>query len=265
MSTRNMAATAHPWDNAGISKRMHQIASQLQSCRGDVREFVKDSVASTDIHQRNTSDTRLRTSSLIPRQVYGRDKEKDNIISKIKAAESDVITILPVIGVAGAGKTAVAQLVYNDTYVENQFERIWIWVSKNFDKVILTREMLASLSQESNKGFPEKMDRGAGISGYEKLQRMLKGYMASLSKRFLLVLDDVWDSMDDCIWNELLSPLQSSHVKGNVILVTARNLSVARRIGTVEPIKLGALGNEDVWLLCKALHLVLKITNSIQL
>ena len=34
--------------------------------------------------------------------------------------------------------------------------------------------------------------------------------------------------------------LGSSCTKGNVIIVTARNLSIAQRLGTVQPVKLGA-------------------------
>uniref|UniRef100_A0A0A8YEA6 NB-ARC domain-containing protein n=1 Tax=Arundo donax TaxID=35708 RepID=A0A0A8YEA6_ARUDO len=149
------------------------------------------------------------------------------------ADESEAITVLPIVGIAGVGKTAIAQLVYNNPIVESQFEKIWVWVSENFDEVILTKEMLDFVSEESHENFPEenesfqKKERHERMGSYAKLQEMLKGHMKYRSKRFLLILDDVWDSMDNYRWNKLLAPLKSSHTKGNVIVVTTRNLSVA--------------------------------------
>ncbi|TVU14851.1 hypothetical protein EJB05_38347, partial [Eragrostis curvula] len=76
--------------------------------------------------------------------------------------------------------------------------------------------------------------------------------MEDRSKRFLLILDDVWGSMDYDQWVELLAPLQSSPKKGNMIIVTTRNLFFAQRIGTAKPMKLRGLEENDVWSLLKA-------------
>ena len=64
-------------------------------------------------------------------------------------------------------------------------------------------------------------------------------------------MDDVWDDIDGSQWNKLLAPLRSENAKGNVIIVTTRKLSIAKRIATVQPIELGSLQNDDFWLLFK--------------
>ncbi|TVU14840.1 hypothetical protein EJB05_38336, partial [Eragrostis curvula] len=242
--------TCH-WNTADSCKRIHQITLELQGLRGAVTELLKDSVAPSDQYQSNTSDTRLRTTSLVPRKVYGRDAEKDYIIRVLTAAESDVIAVLPIVGIAGVGKTALAQLVYNDPEVESQFNRIWVCVSYNFDEVALTREMLDFFPQETKKGDPKIQYKHETISRLGKLQEILEAHVQCHSTRFLLILDDVWHNLDDCQWRRLLLPLQSSLKKGNVILITTRDLSVAQRIGTEEPIKLGALEMDDFWSLYK--------------
>ncbi|XP_071682874.1 putative disease resistance protein At3g14460 [Lolium perenne] len=147
---------------------------------------------------------------------------------------SDGVVVLPIVGIAGVGKTTLAQLVYNDTNAQFD-QRIWVWVSHNFDEVRLTRDILDSFSGERH---PE-------INCFAKLQEMLRSY--ANSKRFLLILDNVWDGM-----NKVLAPLVSSHVNGNVILVTTRNMSVAQSLGTLKPVKLDALANDDFWLLFKS-------------
>ncbi|CAM0902882.1 unnamed protein product [Alopecurus aequalis] len=209
-------------DKAELSNRIQKITSQLQDARGEVSEILKlygsDSASSSNHHPSIASDEHLKTSSLVRRQVYGRVAEKDSIKNLILEDRSDGVRVLPIVGIAGVGKTALAQFVYNDPEVESKFDsRIWVWVSRNFDEVRLTREMLDFVSQE----------RHEGISGFAKLQEILKGHVNS--KRLLLVFDDVWDGMKDCRWDKLLAPFVSGQSKGTVILVTTRNLSVAKR------------------------------------
>jgi Leucine-rich repeat (LRR) protein len=248
----DVTTNTYSWNKDIFSRRIHQIAVELQGCRCDVIEFFKDSVASSDEYQTHISDARLRTTGLVPRKVYGRDEEKDLIIRMITAAESHIISVLPIVGIAGVGKTAVAQLVYNDPIVESQFERIWVCVSYNFDEVTLTREILEFLPQERTETSLKIPDRHEGAIGLGKLQEILKARMQYRRKRILLILDDVWHNLDDHRWKRLLLPLQSGHAKGNVILVTTRDLSVAQRIGTEEPIQLGALKSNEFWSLFKS-------------
>ncbi|KAK1685452.1 hypothetical protein QYE76_046300 [Lolium multiflorum] len=256
-STQIIASnTRTPWDKDILSSRIQKIASQLQDIRGDLGEFLKlqgsDLASNSNHHPSTDLDQRLRTSSLLPRKVYGRDAEKDCIVKMVTEERSDGVAVLPIVGIAGVGKTTLAQLVYNDPNVERQFDqKVWVWVSHNFDEVRLTREMLDFVSPERHQGFPNKNETYEGINSFAKLQEVLKGHMQFQSKRFLLILDDVSDNMDGYRWNKVLAPLRSSHVRGSVILVTTRNLSVAERVGTLEPIKLGSLADNDLRLLFK--------------
>ncbi|WVZ99502.1 hypothetical protein U9M48_044785 [Paspalum notatum var. saurae] len=139
--------------------------------------------------------------------------EKDRIIGVIKGAKSDHITVLPIVGILGVGKTALAKLVYNDPVVGRQFERIWVWVSNVFDEVRVTREILDIVTLDSHEGYPRNKYSYEGVSNYSKLQEVLKKHMACWSKKFLLVLDDVSDCMDNSRWNELLYVLGSTQAK----------------------------------------------------
>ncbi|CAD6271326.1 unnamed protein product [Miscanthus lutarioriparius] len=164
------------------------------------------------------------------------------IIRAIKAAKSDNITVLPIVGILGVRKTALAKLVYKDPRVERKFERIWVWVSNIFDEVRVTREILDVVTMASHEGSRNR-ESYEGVSNYSKLLEVLKKHMACLSKKFLLVLDDVCDCMVNSLWKDLLDALGSSCTKGNVIIVTTRNLSIPKRLGTIKPVELRALGN----------------------
>ncbi|KAM0830678.1 hypothetical protein ACQ4PT_066053 [Festuca glaucescens] len=237
--------TYTPWDKAEISNSIQKITSQLQDVRGEVSEVLKlhgSNSASSSNQQLNTaSDQHLRTSSLLSRTVYGRVAEKISTKNLILEDRSDGVRVLPIVGIAGVGKTALAQFVYNDPEVETKFNhRIWVWVSRNFDEVRLTREMLDFVSQK----------RHEGISSFAKLQEILKSHASS--KRLLLIFDDIWDDMKYCQWDKLLAPFRSGQGNGIVVLVTTRSLSVAERLGTLKPVKLGPLEHDDFGLLFKS-------------
>ncbi|XP_037454995.1 putative disease resistance protein RGA3 isoform X3 [Triticum dicoccoides] len=241
------ATNTGPWSKDRISERIQDITGQLRDTRGNVRRVLKmlgpTTRAGPNRCQSTTmSNPRRGTSSLVQGKVYGRAQEKSYIIELIKERKSDVgVTVLPIVGIAGVGKTTLAQLVYNDPDLKSQFDLwIWIWVSSSFDETRVTREMLDFVSQGAHKGrcrFP-------------KLPEVLKDRVKS--KRVLLILDDIWDDITDCQWNQLLAPFMPDNAKGSMILVTTRIPSVAKKRGTTGPINLDGLENDDFWLMVKA-------------
>ncbi|KAF7092270.1 hypothetical protein CFC21_094770 [Triticum aestivum] len=246
-STHINAANPNGWNKDSFPKRIQDITSQLQGKREAVTRILKilgsDSGGATSNHsQLMVTDPRRRTSSLVQGKVYGRAEDKSYIKMLIKECKSDAsLTVLPIVGIGGVGKTTLAQLVYNDPALKSQFDhKIWIWVSNNFDEMRLTRQMLECVSQESHDG----------LCSFPNLQEILKGHIKS--KRFLLVLDDVWKDMDDGRWNKLLAPFNSGSANGNMIIMTTRKLSIAKRRGTIRPINLGTLGKDHFWQLFKS-------------
>lgn len=146
--------------------------------------------------------------------MFGRHFEREILVSKLLESEHlERLSILPVFGIGGVGKTTLVQYMFNDERIEEHFElRVWICVSYHFDRLMIMRELVAYTSPSEEKYFFE----GIGLDGLErKLKENLEG------KRFLLVLDDLWTDE----WVKLLPALRSGAF-GSKIVITAREETI---------------------------------------
>ncbi|CAM0878424.1 unnamed protein product [Alopecurus aequalis] len=158
------------------------------------------------------------TDSIIP------DSEKD-IVSRSRSEEKKQIknilinnasnrdlTVLPIIGMGGLGKTTFAQLVYNDPEIKEYFQlQRWCCVSDDFD----VAKIGSSICQTSENNREKAL---------QNLQTEVSG------KRYLIVLDDVWNEDVDK-WEKLKTCLKHGG-KGSAILMTTRKANVAKIMKT---------------------------------
>ncbi|XP_028782300.1 putative disease resistance RPP13-like protein 1 [Neltuma alba] len=133
----------------------------------------------------------------------------------------------------GIGKSTMAQVVYNDERVKREFElKAWVCVSEEFDVVGVTKLILEAFSLG-----------GHYTNDLNSLQAKLKEMFCG--KKFLIVLDDVWNENYD-EWCHLKRPFQY-RAQGSRIIVTTRSQRVASIMQTVESYKLKYLSDEDCW------------------
>ncbi|KAB2059935.1 hypothetical protein ES319_A11G342000v1, partial [Gossypium barbadense] len=163
---------------------------------------------------------RLQPTSVLDGVVeyVGRQKEKTEMIELLKGNNSNGVSVLSIVGMGGMGKTTLAQLVYNDATINESFDlKAWVCVSDNFDAIATTKAILQSITSESFK-----------------LKEKLSG------KRFLLVLDDIWnENYND--WTILRSPFGA----GTTIIATTRLQIVSSIVDPLKAFHLDKLSDED--------------------
>ena len=90
----------------------------------------------------DTYDWRLTSSLVNESEIYGRGKEKEELVN-ILLANADNLPIYAIWGMGGLGKTTLAQMAYNEERVKQQFGlRIWACVSTDFDVRRITKAII---------------------------------------------------------------------------------------------------------------------------
>ncbi|KAJ9685551.1 hypothetical protein PVL29_017548 [Vitis rotundifolia] len=129
--------------NNKIGKKMKKITQALDA-------VVK---RKSDLHLRegvggvSTVNEERLTTSVDEFEVYGRNADKKEITQLLLSGEGHgsghKVRVIPNVGMGGVGKTTLAQTIYNDKRVKDNFDiRVWVCVSDQFDLVGITRKIL---------------------------------------------------------------------------------------------------------------------------
>lgn len=219
----------------------YDIASRIKKILDTMEEIDKDRHALLLMEggwgRRQEAKDRPLLSSLSylmeESHIFGRLEDKDNLVSMLLSGDSSGrnISIMSIVGMGGIGKTTLAKLVYNDGRVAEHFQpRIWVCVSEDFDVKRLTKEAVESITYDEPPNVTvDPLHRG--------LKELING------RRFLLVLDDVWNENYDR-WQLLLAHFRAAS-RGSVIIVTTRSEIVSHIIGSTFTYRLKGLSDED--------------------
>ncbi|KAB2059942.1 hypothetical protein ES319_A11G342600v1 [Gossypium barbadense] len=221
--------TSFQFKNSMITK-VKDITDRLNSLTTRRSSLGLSEILSQAATSKGKKQPRLQPTSLLDGVVeyVGRHKEKTEMIEFLKGNNSDGVSVLSIVGMGGIGKTTLAQLVYNDATINESFDlKAWVCVSDNFDAIAITKAILQSITSES-----------CDYSNLDLLQVKLKEKLSG--KRFLLVLDDIWNEKYND-WTILRSPFGA----GTHIFVTTRLQVVSPIVDTLKAFHLDKLSDDD--------------------
>lgn len=194
----------------GIILKIERITRRLE-CIAKQKDILglRENVGGKSSH-------RLPSTSLIDDDcIYGRSDDSQKILKLLVAdcTAGDELCVFVILGMGGIGKTALAQLLYNNVVVNEYFElKAWVCVSEGFDVVRVTKTILESLTKKP-----------PSCNNLDQIQVDLKERLRG--KKFFIVLDDVWnENYND--WDILRRPFKAG-AHGSKIIVTTRNETVA--------------------------------------
>ncbi|TQD80804.1 hypothetical protein C1H46_033639 [Malus baccata] len=175
--------------------------------------------------------------------IIGRQDDVSKIVTTLTDSKynQENLGVMAIVGMGGLGKTTLAKSIYNEDSIHKFFEKkIWICVSDTFEVNFILHQMSEQLNREK---APSKDNQNTLLLS---LNEELK------DKKYLLVLDDVWNE-ESKIWESFMECLSKlSSAKGSKIIVTTRKEKVALTTERLLPRhELGKLSRDQCWSIMK--------------
>ncbi|KAK2362520.1 putative disease resistance protein RGA3 [Trifolium repens] len=167
--------------------------------------------------------------------VIGRENDREEIVKLLMQPHPQgdgvgdkSLCVIPIVGIGGLGKTALAKLVFNHKRMDQLFQlKMWVCISDDFD----IRQIIIKIINSASASAPTAaLAHQENISNFdiEQLQSLLRYKLSG--QKFLLVLDDIWNE-ERAKWLQLKDLIKGGAI-GSKIIATTRSNSIATMMGT---------------------------------
>ncbi|XP_039024929.1 putative disease resistance protein RGA3 [Hibiscus syriacus] len=224
-----------------MGRKIKAIKARFTSIQGQASE-LKLVERDLSVETLFMAKRRQQTHSFVGKdEIIGREDDKAALLELLQDNEfqsEENVIMVPIVGIGGLGKTALAQLIYNHERVKDHFElRMWVCVSDVFDVKTIVANIIKSVTHQAPNQNLEM----------DQLQTQLRDKIDG--KKYLLVLDDIWNEEGEQWFS--LKKLLMGGTRGSRIIVTTRSHRVAKVTSKCQPYVLKGLSDDDAWSLFK--------------
>ncbi|XP_058112904.1 disease resistance protein RPM1-like [Magnolia sinica] len=227
----------------------HQLARRLQETKVNVQNIfqrrpsqIEEVTRSSDVSELWRRDVETSVFKA-DNDIVGMKKEIDLIVGWL-VEEEQRATVISVTGMGGVGKTTLVAEAYKNQQVKKLFD---CYACVSVSQSLRIDELLRSIIKQLLEAKKDVVPNDLATKDAGELRRMVRGLLES--KKYLIILDDVW-TMND--WNKL-NVIFSNCGCGSRLVVTTRDSDVATAAGEGSRVcKVRLLDHEEAWVLfCK--------------
>ncbi|XBI42492.1 hypothetical protein VPH35_126819 [Triticum aestivum] len=237
---------------------LHTIGAEIQRVKRKISEIF-DSANRLKINLDTSGVEKVHIEDEYP-QDYGAmhqnfqdidlvgfgDEYKEIVGKLVDKKENITLSVVSIVSMGGAGKTTLARKVYTSSSVKQHFDAAsWVTVSQNFKGIDLLKDIMKQITGGTDESIAKMNEYEVGKEIHDFL----------LQKRYLVVLDDVWETDT---WDQINKRVKAfpDATNGSRVLLTTRKEDVANHVQMPTYVHhLKKLDEEKSWELfsCKAL------------
>ncbi|XP_035545908.1 putative disease resistance protein RGA4 [Juglans regia] len=228
-----------------MGPKIKTILNNLDHIANDMRKFhFEERHGKIPVEENRERDH----NAFCPEEVLvGRDKEKKAVVDFLMDSNvKENVSILPIVGTGGMGKTTLAQFAFNHERIQEYFQlKMWVNVMScvSRDDDVMEKTIVRKILESARN---EKVTLNPLMHPVTIFEKEMYG------KKYLLVLDNVRINDRELEeWFELKRVLIKHGARGSKILVTTRSEEVADTMCTVKPYYLRGLDEYYSWYLFK--------------
>ncbi|XP_059277096.1 putative late blight resistance protein homolog R1B-17 [Lycium ferocissimum] len=224
-------------DQVTLVRKAKNCSAEIKSIREKLKETKRDTAYGLSMSLQYEDPKRwapVLKRAPVPEEddVVGIDEDAAKIITRLCEGSAD-LKVIPIVGMAGLGKTTLANKIFNDSRVKCAFDyHIWVYVSQFYNR----RDRFLDIIDYFTS-FTEQYRYVTEDALAEKVRKHLLG------RKYLIVLDDIWTIE---AWNDIKIVLPDNQ-NGSGVLLTTRDSTLADRCSNNCPYYLGFLAESECW------------------
>ncbi|TMW88198.1 hypothetical protein EJD97_018924 [Solanum chilense] len=142
-------------------------------------------------------------STIKENSIVGMEDDFNTILDRL-TSQTHELTVVPIFGMGGIGKTTLARKVYDDSSIRSRFDKqAWVTISEEYNERQMLLELVSSI-------MGNKQER----SNDELMEIVYRGLK---SRRFLIVIDDIWSTE---AWDQMQRIFPNDDNKSRILLTT---------------------------------------------